>query len=250
MKPAHRQKLIRELVGREGETRVDALAELFAVSAETIRRDLARLARYGAIQKVHGGARAPRIFAEGSRAERIMEATEGKARIARRLATIIVPGETLFIDSGTTTLACAEALSATDYLTVVTNSVEIAQSFGRNATAAIYLLGGAFRTGESETVGPLAIEQLDHFQADRAILTIAGLDVRAGATDSSFDETQVARAMIARAGSTVVVAHADKMGRRAAFRVCGIEEIEMVICDRAVPEDLVAGLVQARVEVA
>jgi DeoR family glycerol-3-phosphate regulon repressor len=250
MKPEHRQRQILELVGREGETRVDALAERFGVSAETIRRDLGRLARDGAIQKVHGGARAPQIFAEGSRAERAKEAAEGKARIAQHLATIIEPGETLFIDSGTTTLACAEALSAIDRLTIITNSVEIAQAVGRNATTAIYLLGGAYRAGEAETFGPLVLEQLNRFQADRAILTIAGLDARAGATDSSFDEAQVARAMIARAGSTVVVAHADKMGRRAAFRVCGIEEIGMVICDSPIPEDLVANLMGTRVEVA
>ncbi len=250
MKPGQRRARIREIVGRNGEARVDALAALFGVSAETVRRDLAALAREGAIQKVHGGARRLRLFAEGSRAERAAEGAEAKARIARRLAALVEPGETLFIDAGTTTLACAEALSATDRLTVITNSVDIAQAVGRNASAAVFLLGGGYRAGDAETVGPLVVEQVGRFQADRAILTVAGLDAEAGATDSSFDEAQVARAMIARAGSTVVVAHAEKMGRRAAFRVCGLEAVALLVCDRPVPEAMALPLAGARVELA
>ena len=250
MKPGQRQARIREIIGRDGETRVDALAALFGLSAETVRRDLARLAREGAIQKTHGGARRLRLFAEGSRAERAAEGAEAKARIARRLAALVEPGETLFIDAGTTTLACAEALGAVDRLTVITNSIDIAQAVGRNASAAVFLLGGALRAGDAETVGPLVIEQVGRFQADRAILTVAGLDAEAGATDSSFEEAQVARAMIARAGSTVVVAHADKLGRRAAFRVCDLGAVEMLVCDRPVPEAMAGPLAQARIEVA
>jgi DeoR/GlpR family transcriptional regulator of sugar metabolism len=250
MRPGQRQAQIREIIGRDGETRVDALAARFGVSAETIRRDLARLSRDGAVQKVHGGARPLRVFAEGSRAERAAEGAGAKARIARRLAEIVEPGETLFMDAGTTTLACAEALAGTDGLTVITNSLDIAQAVGRNGSSAVYLLGGAFRASDAETLGPLVIEQVARFQADRAILTVAGLDAAAGATDSSFEEAQVARAMIGRSGSTVVVAHADKLGRRAAFRVCDLADVAVLICDRPPPEDMAAPLAQARVELA
>lgn len=250
MKPGDRQQRIRELVSRDRRARVDELAGRFGVSAETIRRDLARLAGEGAMRKVHGGARPLRLFAEGSRAERAAEGAEAKARIARRLAELVEPGETLFMDAGTTTLACAEALERTEGLTVITNSVEVAQRVGRSGSASVFLLGGAFRPADAETVGPLVIEQVGRFQADRAILTVAGPDAGTGATDSSFDEAQVARAMIARADSTVVVAHADKMGRRAAFRVCALHEIEMLVCDRPPPDDLAARLGAARVELA
>lgn len=250
MKPERRQDRIRELVSRYGETRVDALAAAFGVSPETIRRDLARLARDGAIQKIHGGARPLRLHAEGSRAQRAAEGAEGKARIARRLATLIEPGETLFMDAGTTTLACAEALSGTDNLTVITNSLEIAQRIGRNPSASVFLLGGSFRAGDAETLGALVIEQVDRFQADRAVITVAGLDGEAGATDASFEEAQVARAMIRRAASAVVVAHHDKLGRRAAFRVCAPDEIETLVCDRPPSEDVFAIRGPRRVDVA
>jgi DeoR family glycerol-3-phosphate regulon repressor len=250
MKPEERQQRIRELIRQRGETRVDELAATFAVSAETIRRDLARLARDGVIQKVHGGARPLRVFSEGSRVERAAEGAEAKARIGRRLAEIVEPGETLFMDSGTTTVACAEALSGTDNLTVVTNSIEVAQRLGRGANAAVYLLGGAFQPADADTAGSLVIEQIGRFQADRAILTVAGLEIVAGATDSSFDAAQIARAMIGRAGATIVVAHAEKLGRRAAFRVCSLAEIDLLICDRLPSQDLVGSGCLARVEVA
>ncbi len=250
MRPEERQKRIRDLIGRSGENRVDGLAAAFGVSAETIRRDLARLARDGVIQKVHGGARPLRLFAEASRTERAAEGADAKARIGRRLAEIVEPGETLFMDSGTTTVACAEALSGTNNLTVVTNSVEVAQRLGRNGTASVYLLGGAFHPADSETTGPLAIEQVDRFRADRAILTVAGLDAQAGATDSSFDAAQVARAMIGRASATVIVAHGDKLGRRAAFRVCPLSGIDLLICDRLPPENIAGPGGPSRVNVA
>ncbi|NAZ37549.1 DeoR/GlpR family DNA-binding transcription regulator [Rubellimicrobium sp. CFH 75288] len=248
MTPQERQARIREMVTSEGQARVETLAQVFGVSAETIRRDLARLARDGLLRKVHGGARPMRLFAEGSRAERAAEGAEAKGRIARRLAALVEPGETLFMDAGTTTLACAEALGGTDGLTVVTNSLDIAQRLGRSA--AVFLLGGRFNPDDSETVGPLVIEQIGRFQADRAVLTVAGLDAEAGATDASFDEAQIARAMIAHAASVTVVAHAAKLGRRAAFRVCPAGEIDLLICDRAPPEPIGASLAGARVELA
>ena len=247
--PTERRSRIRDLVRRDGEGRVDALAETLGVSAETIRRDLARLAREGALQKVHGGAR--RLVAEGSLAERMAEGAEAKARIGRRLAELVEPGETLFMDAGTTTMACADALAERSEgagVTVVTNSVEVARRMGRGSGHVVYLLGGGFRSEDNETLGPLAIEQAARFQADRAVLTVAGLDAEAGATDASFDEAQVARAMIAHARDTTVVAHAAKMGRRAAFRVCRLEEVSLLVCDEAPPDELAAAL--RRVEVA
>ena len=236
MKPKQRQLRIQEIVGRYGETSVEALALEFGVSAETIRRDLFHLASTGALQKVRGGARRLRLSSEGSYQERVFEHAEAKAQIAQKLAEIIEPGDTVFIDTGTTTLACADALAAISGLTVITNSLRIAQVLGRSdGGASIYLLGGGYGADNAETVGPMAIEQIARFQADHAVLTIAALDPDVGAMDANFDEAQVARAMIDNAGSTIVVAHVTKLGRRAAFRVCGADEIDMLVCN--VPPD-------------
>ena len=229
-KPEERQREIAEIVAAGGAASVEGLSQRFAVSAETIRRDLARLAERGAVQKVHGGARPLPVQAEGSFAERMREHAAAKRAIADKLSSLIEPGETIFLDTGTTTLAAAHALARVPRLTVITNALRIAEVLGAGG-ARVFLLGGSYAPGNVQTVGPAAIAQIDRFQADRAVITVAGLDAAAGATDADFDEAHLARAMIDRAGSTVVLAHRAKFARRAAFRVCGLDEIGLVVCD-------------------
>ncbi len=240
MTPHERRARIAELVMARGRQSVEHLADEFDVSPETIRRDLARLSEEGRVRKVHGGAlqAGPQVglHAEGSFDERMVEDAPAKAAIAARLAQIVRPGETLFIDTGSTTLAAARALAAVPGLTIVTNAHAIAAAFDSHAH--VYALGGRYRTDNRQTVGPVAIEEIGRFQADRAILTVAALDCDAGATDSDFDEAQVARAMIANARQTVVLAAAAKFDRRAAFQVCRSSEIDLLVTDAAPPPEL------------
>lgn len=232
MTPKQRRSEIAEMVGRTGQITVEALAAAFGVSLETIRRDLGKLAETGALQKIHGGAKPLRLHAEGSFDERMAEDADAKGRIARKLAAIVAPGDTIFVDTGSTTLICAEELAKVDRLTVITNSVRVAQVIDRSSENKVYLLGGAFSGDNAETAGPLVIEQIGRFRADRAILTVAALDADAGAMDSDFDEAQVARAMMANAHQTVVLAHASKLGRRAAFQICRLDEVDVFVCDQ------------------
>jgi len=247
VKPGDRQAEILACVERDGEVSVPELAERFRVSAETIRRDLAQLAATGALQKVHGGARRLRLQAEGSFEERMSEQSAEKALIARKLRGLISPGDTVFIDIGTTTLACAKALADVQRLTVITNSLHIARVLG-GGQARVYLLGGIFAPDNGETVGPMALEQIAQFQADYAVIGVAALDAEAGAMDADFDEAAVARAMCARASRTIVVAGSAKFGKRALHRVCRLEEIDTLISDRAPGDAFQAALDRARVK--
>ncbi|MEN2980337.1 DeoR/GlpR family DNA-binding transcription regulator [Tistrella bauzanensis] len=232
MRPKQRQAQIADIIWQQGEMSVDALAASFGVSVETIRRDLGQLAEDGVLQKVHGGARRLKLHAESSFKDRMAEDAEAKQAIAAKLARLVEPGDTLFIDTGSTTLACAEALAGIEALTVITNSLHIAQIFGASPPAAtIYLLGGTFSHDNNQTVGPLVIEQIRDFQADHAILTVAALDAEVGAMDANFDEAQVARAMIGNARHVFVAANRSKFGRKAAFRVCALDDIDAVITD-------------------
>lgn len=234
MTPRQRQARIAEIIWQEGQMSVDALAQRFAVSVETIRRDLGQLAEGGMLQKVHGGAKRPRLHAEASFNERMADNGEAKRTIAAKVTRLVEPGDTLFIDTGSTTLACAEALAGVGRLTVITNSSRIAQVFAAAPHAnTVYQLGGAFHADNGQTVGPMVIDQIREFQADHAILTVSGLDPQVGATDSNFDEAQVARAMIANARHLFIVAHVGKLGLKAAFRVCRTEEIDALVTDRA-----------------
>jgi DeoR/GlpR family transcriptional regulator of sugar metabolism len=248
VKPRQRQSGILEVVARDGEATVDALAATFDVSAETIRRDLAQLAQSGALQKVHGGARRLRLHAEGSFQERLSEDAGAKAVIAAKLARLIQPGVTLFMDTGTTTLFCARELAVIRGLTIITNSIRIAEELGRGSGGArVYLLGGSLQPDNGETLGQFTIEQIGRFQADHAVLSVAALDAM-GAMDADFEEAQVARAMIAHATSTIVVAQGAKLGRIAAHRICRLDEIDVLVCDSVPGDAFGAALDAARVE--
>ncbi|RAI03906.1 DeoR/GlpR transcriptional regulator [Acuticoccus sediminis] len=236
MTPEERRTSIAELVSQQGRQSVEHLAEAFGVSPETIRRDLSRLSAEGRVRKVHGGALKPPLHAEGSFDERMAEDAAAKAAIGLRVRDVVRPGETLFIDTGSTTLAAARALATVPGLTVVTNSHAVAAAF--EGRAHVFCVGGTYRSGNRQTVGPMAIEEISRFQADRAILTVAAISHDAGAMDSDFDEAQVGRAMIANARSTVILAAASKFARRAGYQVCRIAAIDLLVTDQPPPAEL------------
>lgn len=250
MKPRDRQAKIAAIIGQEGQVSVDDLSVRFAVSAETIRRDLTQLAESGTVQKVHGGAKKPRLHAEASFLERVGEDAEAKQEIGRKLRDLLGPGDTLFIDTGSTTLAGASAIAEIGNLTVVTNSTEIARTIAQAPSDnAVFLVGGRYGADNAETFGPMAISQISSFRADSAILTVAAIDAEAGVMDADIEEAQVARAMVENAQQVIVVASARKFGRRAAFRVCDLDAIDILVTDRTPDAGLAAALALAGVEV-
>ncbi len=248
MKPENRRNQIVAAIRGGGEVSVETLARRFAVSLETIRRDLTRLAAQGLVDKVHGGARPPRLAIEGSLAERIGENAEAKRAIAKKVASFVASGETLFIDTGSTTLACAEALAGHSDLTVITNSFGVARVMGEGSR--VFVLGGEYSPGNAQTVGPLAIRQIGAFRADRAVITVSAIDGDTGAMDASLEEAAVARAMIDAARQLVVVADATKFGRSAGFSVCALDEIDVIVSDAPPPADLQQAALAAQVRIA
>jgi len=250
LSPKLRQEKIAEAVRRHGKVSVEQLAVRFKTSHETIRRDLTVLAEAGRVQKFHGGAKLPRRQEEGPFRERMAMNAVAKRVIADKAARLIAPGDTVFIDTGSTTLMCAEEIAKIGGLTVITNSTRIAAVMADHGNrTVIFLLGGRFDGDNQETVGPTAISEIQSFHADHALITIGALDAEAGATDFNFDEAQVARAMLENADNLVVVADASKFQRRAAFTVCPLERIGALVTDRPPPQDLNSALVAAGVAV-
>lgn len=249
MKPRDRQNRIVDLVDQQGEVTVEELTALFDVSAETIRRDLAQLAASGALLKAHGVARRMRHVVEGSFDERLGEHAEAKAIIAQKVAAEIRAGEALFIDTGTTTLACASVLSRLPNLTVVTNSVAIARLMATGeGQAEVHLLGGRYAPDNAQTVGVAAAAGLEGFQADVAVLTVTALDAEGGAMDANPEEAHIARTMLANARRSIILAHGAKLGRTAPHRVCRLDQIDMLVCDRHPDAPLAKALAAAGVE--
>jgi DeoR family glycerol-3-phosphate regulon repressor len=231
--PARRRLEMAERVARSGRCTVDELARAFDVSVETVRRDLSRLAADGFVQKIHGAAVHARLAEEGSFRERMAEDAAAKRAIAEALPAQVSPGETVFMDTGSTTLAAARALASVPQLTVITNSCAVAEALAPAPEGRVFLLGGAFRAANGQTVGPLTVEDVGRFRADAAILTVSGLDAEAGAMDADVEEAAVARAMIAAARRTIVLAASSKFGRRAGHLVCRHGGIDVLICDTA-----------------
>ena len=250
MRPNERQTAIADVVWQRNRVSVDSLASMFSASPETIRRDLSILARNGRIQKVHGGAVLPRMAEEGPFAERMRHNVAEKRRIAARAFPLISSGETLFINTGSTTMLFADELVGLDDLTVITNSAELARVLSTgNPTCRIYLLGGAYHGDNRETCGPIAIEQLGRFRADRAVLTVGSLEASTGVMDYNPDEAEMARAMIRLAGSVTLLVDSSKFGKLAPFTVAGFDAIDCMVCDEAPDGQLAALMARERVEI-
>lgn len=249
LRPKARKLAISELVSRRGKVTVDELADKFGASPETVRRDLSALADAGQVRKIHGGAIKITPTEEGAFSERLRKNTLAKQLVAEKLVKTVVPGQSLLIDTGSTTLICAETLARVRDLTVITNSTQIASVFSErgNGTNAI-LLGGRYRHDNAQTVGPTTIAEMGRYRTDLAILTIGTLDVR-GASDFSEEEAQVARAMIEASEHVTVVADTTKLNKRSTFHVCGLEQIDRLILENAPDKRLQEALDAAGVEV-
>lgn len=250
MRPRDRQQQIIDLVQLKGQLGVDQLADRFAVSVETIRRDLTLLAADGKIRKVHGGAIPLREFGEGAFAQRMQSNAAAKRLIARKARQLVSPGDTVFIDTGSTTLAMAETLATVDDLTIITNSTAIARTASSaNSSARVFLLGGAYNEDNRQTCGAIAIAQLGGFHANLALLTVAAIASEAGVMDYSFDEASIGSAMIAHSDRVAILADASKFDRVAPFVVASFAQIDTLVCDTAPAGQLAQRLDQAGVTV-
>ena len=250
MRPQQRQRQIIDLVHSEGKVSVERLAREFAISAETIRRDLTSLAAGGKIRKIHGGAMPLRLLGEDAFAKRMQANVEAKRQIAGKARQLLSPGATIFIDTGSTTVVMAETLATTDDLTIITNSTSIAHIAGStNESNRVYLLGGAYNEDNRQTCGSVALEQLQGFHADLALLTVGAIGADNGVMDYNFDEAGIARAMISLAERVIVLADASKFDRSAPFVVASFERIDTLVCDRPPAGMLAQRLEQAGVAV-
>jgi len=248
MNPADRQTEIVNLIRQRNRVAVDELASLLKISKETIRRDLSELARAGKVQKFHGGASLSMMTGEGPFRYRMGDNAVAKASIAAEAVKLFVPGETLLIDTGSTTLYFAEELAKISSLTIVTNSAEIARivSFVPSQSRT-FLLGGEFNADNRQTVGSMAVSQIRSFRAHHAVLTVGALDVRTGVMDFCIEEAQVARAMIEQAEAVTVLVDSSKFGRIASFEVCSLDRITTLVCDQLPPDKIRTALTESGV---
>ena len=250
MTPGDRQAKIANIIRQRHRVTVNELAESLNVSRETIRRDLSALAQVGKVQKFHGGASLPTTIGEGSFRDRMGNNVTEKVQVAAEAVKLVSPGETILIDTGSTTVYFAEKLVELSDLTVVTNSAEIARIISLSSmNPRVFLLGGQFNGDNRQTFGNFAISQVRFFRAHHAILTIGALDAKTGVMDFCIEEAQIAQAMIEQADSLTIIADSSKFEQIASFKVCDLDQVTNLVCDQYPSDKIKAALLQAKVNI-
>lgn len=250
MTPKERQAQIANIIRQQNRATVNELAQRLSLSKETIRRDLTALSKAGVVQKFHGGAMLTGSTGEGPFRERMGENVFAKALIAGKASRIVSPGQTVFIDTGSTSVYFAEKLAEIPDLTIITNSAEIARTMSlSDNNAHIFLLGGEFNGGNLQTVGNLVTDQIKFFRAHHAILAVGAVDSMTGIMDYSIDEARIAQAMIKQSKSVTVIADSSKFNRIASFEVCDLDTVSTLVCDKKPGQELLTALNGANIKV-
>lgn len=240
MLAAERQALILDDVQLRGAATVGELAVRFGVSEMTIRRDLDALVARGALDKVHGGAtsrRSPSTDEPGFRTKQLRQQAEKQA-IARAAARLVEPGSAVGLSAGTTTWTLARQLRAVPRLTVVTNSIRIADELhDDDRTDLDVVLTGGVRTPSDALVGPVAVSSLLQLHLDVVFLGVHGIDPHAGFTTPNLLEADTDRALVAAGRRLVVVADHTKWGTVGISTIAPLDGADVLVTDDGLPAD-------------
>lgn len=245
-----RQQAILVRARRDGRVDVRTLAEFFAVTPETIRRDLSLMERRGLVQRAHGGAiPVERLSIEPAVADREALLTSEKERIARAALAEIPENGSVIFDAGTTTARLASLLPTETNLTVVTNSLPIAAELATRPNVDLHVLGGHVRQLTLATVGSWANDTLRKVAVDVAFIGSNGITAQRGLTTPDIEEAKVKSHLIASARRTVVLADHSKFGREDFGVVAPLSLIDCIITDSSVDAELAAEIEAAGVDV-
>lgn len=215
---------------------VEELADEFAVSPSTIRRDLDRLVASGRILRTYGGAAPARAGREQSLRERELVAGEAKQAIGRRAASLVAPGSVNILDAGTTVGMLARCLCACSGITVITNGMTTARMLEHAEDVEVVILGGRLRHISSGTVGPLAEAALSTLTADAAFLGADGVSAQRGLSEQTDQQASLKGAMVRAAEELYVLADATKLAASPAHWWTPIERPWTLITDASASE--------------
>jgi len=237
-----RQQRIAEYVAGRGRARISELAEHFAVTEQTVRKDLRLLSDRGVLKRTHGGAIALHPLVDRELAGREATNQEAKRRIGRACLDLLHDGDAAFLDSGTTVASVARALAAVQQgsprfhnLTVLTSTLDVARELAEVPAIEHVLLGGQLRSQSGAVVGSLTVHNLQRFTVEVAFVGVSGFSAE-GLSVANVAEAEVKAAIIERARHVVVPFDASKVGASDFARVCDLDEVDTVVIDEAAPE--------------
>lgn len=237
MLATQRRDKILELLKEDGSAKVVELARLFKVTEVTIRQDLDKLAADGLVVKEHGGAYLKnvedqvRTFSLANQ-----DNLAQKERIAQKCLEFIDSGDTIILDSGSTTTEIAKKLLGYKHLTVITNALNIALILGAEPGIEVIMTGGEFKPPTLSLTGQKAADFFKGLNVQKLFLATAGISLKSGLTYPSISDLVVKKAMIDAADVTYLVADSSKIGRSALASLGALSLIDYIITDGGIEE--------------
>lgn len=234
--PGERQKRIADRLAQQGRVSASDLAAEFKVSEHSIRRDLAVLAEAGLCKRVYGGAISIAPQRVGiAETNPVLLGRKGSLGVAA--ATLIKPGQHIFIDAGSTNLSIASAIDQQMALSVTTNSPAIALELAVLPLVDVILLGGRIHKTTGSSVGMTAIQQLTNFNFDLCFLGACAIDGVKGVTAFDMDDAEFKRSVVARSGQIVVAVTNEKLSSIAHYHVASCEELGVLVVEANAPQE-------------
>ncbi|RMD91388.1 MAG: DeoR/GlpR transcriptional regulator [Alphaproteobacteria bacterium] len=235
---ARRAAILRH-IGARGRARVSELAELLGATPQTIRRDLALLAEAGEVTRFHGGAALLAGVESLAFERRLQIATPEKQAIARAAARLVPERSTLFINAGTTTTFLARELAHHLRLTVIADSVFLANELRAAAAIELVVPPGRVRASDGAILGADAVAFLRRFRPDLAVIGAAAIAADGALLDFDLQEAAMVRAMVEQARRVILCADSAKFGRAAPVEVARLGDVQTLVTDEGCPEALV-----------
>jgi DeoR family transcriptional regulator of aga operon len=245
-----RRNQIRRLLGERQQISIHEISRRFEVSVATARRDLDALASQGRVERIRGGAQMiQKAPPEMPIAQRSNEQIEEKAQIAKATVRLIKAGETLFLGSGTTVMGVAKLLPVNLNLTVVTNSLFVANVLAERLDVSLIILGGTFRHSEYSIYGHLVELALGEINCDRVIFGIRAISLENGLTNDFLPEVPTDRSILKASKEVIIVADHTKFNRVSTARVCPISWVQKIVTDKRTPQKIVDAIAERGVDV-
>ena len=236
-----RREQILELLKENSKLLGSELCTYFDVSPATIRNDLRDLEAAGKLKRTHGGAIpvGKASFELNSQQKEIAHQIE-KQRIAQMAASLIEDGDTIALDTGTTTLELAKLIINKQDLSIVTNDIMIASYLEKNSDANVVLIGGMLRKGFHCTVGPAAQAQLSEYYVDKAFMAANAVSLEKGFTTPGIDLAETKKTMMSIASQVIFLLDSSKFGRITFIRFAGLKDADKIVTDEGVGKAVIA----------
>ena len=248
MTPNPRQLALLEQVRARGSSSLETLAASFAVTLQTVRRDVTLLSNAGLLARFHGGVRVPSSTTENiAYRQRQLLNEAAKQRIARAVAKAVPEGCSLIINIGTTTEAIARELLRHKGLRVITNNLNVAAILSDNADCEVIVAGGVVRSLDRGIVGEATVDFIRQFKVDIGLIGISGIEADGSLRDFDYREVKVAQTIIARARDVWLAADQSKFNRPAMVELAHLSQVSRLFTDAPPPGPFPALLREAGV---